>query len=340
LFRKQVKAIKKDALIIAEEWYDGFDILKGDQTDILMNYTVRTLAESWFINTNPQERFRSSQATGYSEFRLNTWRDHVRYALWSMLDSHDTDRMISKTIYRNRGLSPRPQDGNSWDDGSVNRPDLGAPYTNDAPSDLERDFFKGIIAFQTAYMGTPMIYYGNEQGMWGSDDPTCRKPMMWPELFDGSQYESRCVTSAGQWCRLEPEVSFPMQPQPDMFGTYQRLLQARKNSPALRRGTLDPRLQVIVDGRKVTIGTPESDGYWLWGFERAFAGREFAYFLSNQNVSNGAQTVSLATRFAPSTTVVDAITGRPFTVDSAGWVTVDIPRERAVLLVPSSALQL
>jgi cyclomaltodextrinase len=338
LFRKQVKAIKKDALIIAEEWYDGFDILRGDQTDLLMNYTVRTLAESWFINTNPQERFKPSNASGYADFRLNNQRDHVKLALWSMLDSHDTDRVTSKTLYRNRGLSPKPQDGNSWDDGSVNRPDLGAPYSNDAPGSLEIEFFKGIAAFQAAYVGTPMVYYGSEQGMWGSDDPTCRKPMMWPDLFDGSQYETRCVTAAGIWCALDPSVRFPMKPNADLFATYQRLFKARKNSPALRRGTLSSQLQVQVDGRTATTGSTSSDYLWLWGFERAYAGRDFSYFISNQNAGRLAMTVSLATRWQPGKVVVDVVSNAEYTVDAAGWITFELGRERSALFVDRVAL--
>ena len=30
--------------------------------------------------------------------------------------------------------------------------------------------------------GAPMIYYGDEAGMWGANAPCCRKPMLWPEL--------------------------------------------------------------------------------------------------------------------------------------------------------------
>lgn len=338
LFRKQIKAIKKDALIIAEEWYDGFDILKGDQTDILMNYTVRTLAESWFINTNPQERFRPSNATGYADFRLNNQRDHVKLALWSMLDSHDTDRMMSKTLYRNRGLSPRPQDGNSWDDGSVNRPDLGAPYSNDAPGPQDLELFKGIAAFQTAYVGTPIVYYGDEQGMWGSDDPTCRKPMMWPDLFDGSQYETHCGTAPGVWCALDVSIRFPMKPNADLFATYQRFLRARKNSPALRRGALNGQLQIKVDGRSQTTGVTSSDYLWLWGFERAFAGRDFSYFISNENTTRVAMTVSLATRWQPGKVVVDLVSNTEYTVDASGWVTFELARDRSALFVDRMAI--
>lgn len=333
LFRKKVKAIKKDALIVAEEWYDGFEILRGDQTDLLMNYTVRTLVESWFINTNERERFRPSMMADAVQFRLDNHREHVKYGLWSMLESHDTDRLVSKTLYVNRGLSPRPQDGNSWDDGSVNRPDLGAPYSNDAPGPGEIGLFKTILGFQTAYMGAPMLYYGSEYGMWGSDDPTDRKPMMWPDLFDGSDTESRCVTYPGLWCKIQPSVRFPLEPNMDVFSTVQRLYGARVQMKALRRGSLVPRLNARVDGRSVVLGSPESDSLFLWGFERNFADQEYAYFVSNQNFSRLDQSLELATRWPQGTALTDLISGASLRVGPGGYVGLRIDRDRGVLLV-------
>ena len=41
---------------------------------------------------------------------------------------------------------------------------------------------KLIAAFQILYRGAPMIYYGDEVGMWGADDPHDRKPMIWDDL--------------------------------------------------------------------------------------------------------------------------------------------------------------
>ncbi len=32
------------------------------------------------------------------------------------------------------------------------------------------------------YVGAPMIWYGDEVGMWGADDPTDRKAMLWKDL--------------------------------------------------------------------------------------------------------------------------------------------------------------
>ena len=47
------------------------------------------------------------------------------------------------------------------------------------PDQLQKQ--KLIAAFQVLYTGSPMIYYGDEAGMWGANDPDCRKPMLWAD---------------------------------------------------------------------------------------------------------------------------------------------------------------
>jgi glycosidase len=55
------------------------------------------------------------------------------------------------------------------------------PYNPGKPD--EASFRLALLghAIQTTYAGGPMIYYGTELGMWGADDPTCRKPTPWPD---------------------------------------------------------------------------------------------------------------------------------------------------------------
>lgn len=332
LFRKKVKELKPETLIVAEEWYDGFHLLKGDEADGLMNYTARTLAESWFINTDPAQRFRPSWARGYVDDRMNAHREHVKHGLWTMLSSHDTDRVISKTLMPNRSLVSKPHEGNSWDADVANKPDRGAPFSNDKPGVLEREFFKGIVAFQMSYMGAPVIYYGDEIGMWGADDPTDRKPMVWDDLARG-QFETQCVTQPGTWCLENPTVRFSVEQDKDMLATYQRLVAARNRHPALRRGKMNTAVPVVINGRDTILGAPENDDSYLWGYERNFGDRNFAYFISNQNINVPSQTLSIKTKFKPNRPVRELVTGQSYRMNEGGVVNVTLSRDRALLFV-------
>ncbi|MNJ43204.1 Cyclomaltodextrinase [compost metagenome] len=60
------------------------------------------------------------------------------------------------------------------------------------------------------YSGTPCIYYGDEIGMDGDQDPDCRKCMEW----DTAKQDR------------------------DLFSFYQKLIAVRKELPALRTGSL------------------------------------------------------------------------------------------------------
>jgi glycosidase len=53
---------------------------------------------------------------------------------------------------------------------------LGRPDENTLP------IRKQILVQQFTYRGAPHIWNGDEVGMWGADDPDCRKPLLWAEL--------------------------------------------------------------------------------------------------------------------------------------------------------------
>ena len=44
-----------------------------------------------------------------------------------------------------------------------------------------KELFKLAVLFQMTYIGVPCIYYGDEVGMEGLDDPDCRRTMIWDE---------------------------------------------------------------------------------------------------------------------------------------------------------------
>ena len=345
-FRNRVKEIRPDALILAEDWGDGFDILKGDSADSLMNYTVRTISESWMIdNTGPgdERKYFPSWIKGFVDYRQKNQRSEVIPSLWSMLESHDTDRIYSKTKMSNRVLLPPPRvlgQHTLWDEADINRPhQTNSPYDNGKPSREDAEFYKALITFQMSYTGAPMIYYGAEVGMWGADDPTNRKPMLWEDLkFED---ETQCTTAfedagartgGSEFCQRQFSTKYSVAPDKSLFEFFQRLIAVRKSHKSLTLGDLTMDFFLEVEGQKFQMGNPAFDRKFLWGFERKFA-NDYAYFISNQNLSVESQNVTLYTRFAPGSLVKEVVTDSELRVGTQGEVRLRLPRDRAFLLV-------
>jgi alpha-glucosidase len=70
------------------------------------------------------------------------------------------------------------------------------------------------ITFIFTYIGAPMIFYGDEVGLTGENDPGCRKSMIWDE---------------SKW-------------QPRLVNAYRALIRARHRHKALRLGDFEPLL--------------------------------------------------------------------------------------------------
>src|SRR2546430_4360427 len=98
--------------------------------------------------------------------------------------------------------------------------DNGPNYNPAKPGPTERLRQKQAVAMQMTFVGAPMIYYGDEAGMWGPDDPSNRQPMVWKDL---EPYE-------------DPEVKF----DPEVFGAYQRAIAVREKLEALQTGFFRP----------------------------------------------------------------------------------------------------
>ena len=170
-----VRSINPEAYIVGEIWKPAPDWLDGQTFDAVMNYPFAEAALSWIahedmkISTTELDR-------RLSELR-NTYPAEVTYALQNLADSHDTDRMVSKIFNPDR----------AFDEG--NREQNDPTYDGGKPSDLSYRRARLFALLQMTYVGAPMVYYGDEAGMWGSDDPNNRKPMLWKDLepYDASE---------------------------------------------------------------------------------------------------------------------------------------------------------
>ena len=56
-----------------------------------------------------------------------------------------------------------------------NREQEGDPYDATKPGPAEYARQRLLALLQMTYVGAPMIYYGDEVGMWGSNDPNNRR---------------------------------------------------------------------------------------------------------------------------------------------------------------------
>ena len=89
-FRRAVKAVKKDMLIIGEIWHYAGDFLEGDEWDTVMNYPFYLN----MIDLLADEKIHVSQFVqnlGYLKGRLNK---KCYPLMWNLIDSHDTARFL------------------------------------------------------------------------------------------------------------------------------------------------------------------------------------------------------------------------------------------------------
>jgi len=202
-WRRHVKAINPDAYITGEIWSWAHPWLQGDQFDAVMNYRFAEAATDFFIEQ--RDAIPPSAFAARLDELAYSYPLEVAFAQQNLMGSHDTDRLASMFVNPDR-----PYDGQN------RLQDNGPDYNPRKPSDEERRRMRQLVAFQMAFVGAPMIYYGDEAGMWSPDDPSNRMPMVWEDLepYDGEG------------------VAF----DEEMFEWYQLCIAVRQALPALRSG--------------------------------------------------------------------------------------------------------
>jgi glycosidase len=163
-----VRSINPEAYISGEIWDFAPDWLDGRSFDALMNYPFARQVFGWLAPH--RQRFKPSEVDAdLAELRLAYGPEHSA-VLMNLLDSHDTDRIVSMLANPNRGYDQE------------NREQDGAPYAAGKPGPESYQRARLAVLLQMTYPGAPMVYYGDEVGMWGSDDPNNRRPMLWKDL--------------------------------------------------------------------------------------------------------------------------------------------------------------
>lgn len=168
--RKAVHEQDKDAVIIGEVWEDAShkvsygklrEYFWGDELDSVMNYPLRNallaLAKG-FIDANGFHRQLMSLKENYPR--------ETFYALFNILSTHDVTRALTEL-------------GDAPDKNAMSRDDKAAFRLSDEKYELAMRRMHLVSAMQILLPGVPCIYYGDEAGMQGYDDPFCRGTYPW-----------------------------------------------------------------------------------------------------------------------------------------------------------------
>jgi len=150
------------------------------------------------------------------------------------LDSKDTDRVFSMMI------NPRRK----YD--SLNTPESN--YLNIRPDLVDRRAVARVKAaslIQLTMAGSPYVYYGSEAGMWGSDAPYSRKPMLWggqDNKAERDRYETyeaagKLKLNGVDYNKVRKYVEYSAVRNNEINSHYSQLLEfRRKNSDIFKEG--------------------------------------------------------------------------------------------------------
>ncbi|MFQ6677483.1 MAG: glycoside hydrolase family 13 protein [Fidelibacterota bacterium] len=227
-FGKWVREINPEAYITGEVWWEDWwnnkqfnasPWLENGRFDAVMNYRFGDAMFRFFINQKTQ--ISPSSLDSLLNGIISDYGYEKTLVLQNILDSHDMERLASAVVNPDRWID---HGNNVW----YNREfDIRKPTAN------ERQIQKTIITFQFVFPGAPFIYYGDEAGMWGADDPGCRKPMVWQEFIYDTEKAHFCdELDDCSGSRPVDEVFF----DDDLWTHYHQLIMLRKKHKSLSRG--------------------------------------------------------------------------------------------------------
>ncbi|MFO1495486.1 MAG: glycoside hydrolase family 13 protein [Lysobacterales bacterium] len=179
-WRRAVKTHRPDALTVAETWFDASKYFLGDTFDSTMNYIVRNTLIEYAAGGDARKLYPNI------EHMREAYPPQAYYALMNLLSTHDQARTLHL---------------------------LGAHDDADAATiALAKRRFLLAMLLQMSLPGAPTLYYGDEVGVTGGDDPQNRRTYPWAD-------------QGGH-------------PDLELWAQVRALIGLRQAHPVLRRGSL------------------------------------------------------------------------------------------------------
>jgi len=272
---ENLKKYKPDLLITGEVSNNITKDIEDGVYDSGADYNIVNNIIKYTVNTNPNYRIDGVEfATKLNEIynRYSSARFNMTQVF---IGSLDTDRIFSGMINPNRVYDRN----NQSDQGYLNiRPDL---YDGTAVNKVKR-----VVSMQMMLPATPIIYYGDEKGMWGADSPRNRKPMLWedyepyePETDNISKYMNRLRSfpNSVEVNEVQKWILYPVNSNSDIENHYRALLKIRKEHKNLFKNGKLRILEVYSDPKTKGRVDSEITAYLADQNRRAklYQGRDF-----------------------------------------------------------------
>ena len=165
--RQAMDETKPGCLLLGEVWEDGSNkiaysqrrkYLLGGETHCLMNYPFRTAALCYLRGGDAAD-FRESMETIRENYPAPAFQSAMNF-----LGTHDTPRVLSLL-----GEGQTPAD----------KAERAAYRLSPEEERLGKERWKLASALLYAFPGSPMLFYGDEAGLQGLEDPFCRGGYPW-----------------------------------------------------------------------------------------------------------------------------------------------------------------
>ncbi len=220
-WRTAIRAYRADALTVAETWFDSSKYLLGDMFDSTMNYIFRNAVQDYAAGG------KAGELVAQLEHLREAYPAQAHTALMNLLSSHDQARALHHF---------------GWHDEAKDSAEV---------VQLAKQRLRLAAFIQMTHPGAPTVYYGDEVGVTGGDDPYNRATYPWPDQGG------------------KPDLA--------LRGDFKRLIGMRHAHPVLRRGSMQAPLHV--DGHSVVM-LRRLDATWaLVGWNNAATARRVSITL-------------------------------------------------------------
>jgi len=170
-WRAAVKQHRPDALTIAETWFDASKYFLGDAFDSTMNYIFRNTVLDYAAGG------KADQLYANIELMREAYPPQAFYALMNLLSTHDQARALHHFGYHDDGNAPKLAEA--------------------------KQRLRLALLFQMVFPGAPAIYYGDEVGLGGGDDPYNRATYPWAD--EGGQPDLQLLADVKRLTGLRRE---------------------------------------------------------------------------------------------------------------------------------------